>query len=88
MWAGFWVNALSGLALFVADATTKGTTVVFMAKLGIIGAALVVLVLTRRVVYGSGHEIATASLKSRALAAVSLALWFAAIATGRYMAYV
>jgi hypothetical protein len=35
MWIGFWVNAVSGVALFVADATTKGTTWVFMTKLGI-----------------------------------------------------
>src|SRR5678815_2861685 len=42
MWAGFWVNAISGVALFVADATTKGTTSVFMAKLVIIVIAVVV----------------------------------------------
>ena len=36
MWIGFWVNAISGVALFVGDATTKGTTWVFMTKLGII----------------------------------------------------
>ncbi len=32
MWFGFWVNAITGVALFVADATTKGTTTVFMAN--------------------------------------------------------
>ena len=40
MWAGFWVNAISGIALFVADATTKGTTTVFMAKIAIVVVAI------------------------------------------------
>jgi len=87
MWAGFWVNAVSGVALFVADATTKGTTTVFMAKLGIIVAAVVVLFAMRRSVYGRGTE-ATSTTAGRLLAATSLALWLLAVITGRYMAYV
>src|SRR5688500_15931061 len=86
MWIGFWVNALSGVALFVADATTKGTTTVFQAKLVIIVAAVIVLYLIRKNVYGAGT--AATSTTSGLLAGVSLALWFLAIITGRYMAYV
>jgi hypothetical protein len=85
MWAGFWVNALSGVALFVADATTKGTTTVFMAKLAIVIVAIWVLRRMRTVVYGGR---AGAAMGARLLAATSLLLWIAAIATGRYMAYV
>jgi hypothetical protein len=87
MWTGFWVNAITGVALFVADATTKGTTTVFMAKLAIIVVAVIVLFDIKRRVYGAN---ATAAVPpgARALAAASLALWFLAIATGRYMAYV
>lgn len=88
MWVGFWVNALSGVALFVADATTKGTTRVFMAKLAIILVAVGVLIAIRRTVYGGGAGSARESGQSRVLAAASLALWFLAIVTGRYMAYV
>ena len=65
MWIGFWVNALSGVALFVADATTKGTTRLFMTKLGIIAVAVVVIVLQRRTVYGRGPERAATSPQSR-----------------------
>ena len=87
MWAGFWLNAITGVALFVADATTKGTTTVFMAKLGIIVLSVIVLFDIKRRVYGrEGSTVVTPW--ARALAAASLALWFAAIATGRYMAYV
>jgi hypothetical protein len=88
MWIGFWVNTLSGVALFVADATTKGATRLFVAKLGIIAAAVLVIVVQRRTVYGRGPESAATSPQGSALAVVSLVLWFVAIATGRYMAYV
>jgi len=88
MWAGFWVNALSGAALFVADATTKGTTWVFMTKLGIIVVGVLVLFEIKRTVYGRGAEAAVESPRGSALALASLALWFLAIVTGRYMAYV
>jgi len=88
MWAGFWVNAISGVALFVADATTKGTTWVFMTKLGIIVIGVLVLFAIRREVFGQNAEAAAASSTSRVLAVASLALWFLAIVTGRYMAYV
>ena len=88
MWIGFWVNALSGVALFVADATTKGTTWVFMTKLAIIVVGVLLLVALRRTVYGHGQDNAAETPRSRTLAAASLAVWFLAIVTGRYMAYV
>ncbi len=88
MWIGFWVNAITGVALFVADATTKGTTRVFMAKLAIIVAGVVVLLAIRWTVYGQGEDRARESPRARVLAAASLMLWFLAIVTGRYMAYV
>lgn len=88
MWAGFWVNAISGVGLFAADATTKGTTTVFLSKLVIIVAAVVVLMSIKRMVYGHGRAVDESPLTVRVLAAASLLLWLAAIATGRYMAYV
>ncbi len=42
----------------------------------------------KTVVYGGGHGAASTTPRTRLLAATSLALWIAAIATGRYMAYV
>ena len=86
MWIGFWVNFVSGVALFVADATTKGTTTVFITKLAFVVMAIVVMRRTRTVVYG--RDRAGAGTAARVLAAASVALWIAAIVTGRYMAYV
>jgi hypothetical protein len=88
MWAGFWVNAISGVLLFTTDATTKGTTTVFMAKLGIIVLAVIVLTTIRRSAFGREPMSSHPSMSVKALAAASLALWLAAIITGRYMAYV
>jgi hypothetical protein len=86
MWIGFWINALSGVALFAADATTKGTTSVFMWKLGLIAVGVVVIALLKKIVYGQGVA-PVAGPAARTLAAVSLALWVVAIALGRWMAY-
>jgi hypothetical protein len=88
MWAGFWVNAISGGLLFVTDATTKGTTTVFMAKLGIIVLAVIVVATIKRSVFGQDAVSSNPPMSVKALAAASLALWLAAIITGRYMAYV
>ena len=88
MWAGFWVNAISGVLLFVTDATTKGTTTVFLSKLGIIVLAVVVLTAIKRLVFGHNPLASDPPMSVKALAAASLALWLAAIITGRYMAYV
>ena len=83
MWAGLWINVLSGLALVLAYPTKALTNPLFYAKLGLIAAALVVLArLLRRVRDG---EIESSRMKL--LAAASLAAWAAAIAAGRFLAY-
>ncbi len=88
MWIGFWVNAVSGVMLFAADATTKGTTTIFMWKLALIVFAVINIFLIKRTVYGRGVEAATAGTAAKLLAVTSMVLWIAAIATGRFMAYV
>ncbi len=88
MWFGFWVNAVTGFLLFTSDATTKGTTSLFMWKLGIIAVAVIAIQLTNRIVFGNGRPEGQVTGTARALAVASLGLWAAAILTGRYMAYV
>jgi hypothetical protein len=87
MWFGFWMNAITGLMLFAADATTKGATSLFVFKLGLVALAVVAIQLTKRRVYGGGVDATPVTSATRALAIASLLLWAAAIATGRYMAY-
>jgi hypothetical protein len=87
MWIGFWVNAISGAMLFAADATTKGSTRLFVAKLGFVVLGVVTILAIRRTVYGAGIDRASSSPTAKALAATSIALWIVAIAAGRFMAY-
>ena len=88
MWIGFWVNAVSGAMLFAADATTKGSTMLFVGKLALVAVGVVTIILTRRAVYPSGVAVATPGSGARALARLSIVVWIAAIAAGRLMAYV
>ena len=93
MWFGFWLNAASGLALFIAYPTKAITNPVFWAKLTLIAVAMWIFLRLRRHVFAEelralagppkgGHYV---GLKT--LAALSLACWAGAIFTGRFLAY-
>ena len=84
MWIGFWVNALSGVVLLAADATTKAAAPMFLIKLGLVAVAVVVMAAQRRAAFAPNAPVTPAA---RSLAVVSLAVWFVAIAAGRLMAY-
>ena len=71
-----------------SDPTTKGTTTVFMWKLVMVAAGVVLMIALKRKLYGPTIDEGTASAGVRTLAATSLILWIAAIAAGRWMAYV
>ena len=88
MWLGFWVNAVSGAMLFAADATTKGATTLFVSKLGLVMLGVVLIILTKRIVYGRAATAPSTGRAAKALAAASLIVWVVAIAAGRLMAYV
>jgi hypothetical protein len=89
MWAGFALNAVTGILLFVANATTKATQPVFYVKLSLIAAALIVTAAIRNAVdrERSGAHPPAAIRSAGRLAVVSLVLWTGAIAAGRLMAY-
>ena len=90
MWAGLAINASTGIALFISEATEKGTAWIFYVKLLLIALALTVAFRTRRLVFGDPGAAATevVPLQAKALAVASLVLWLAAITAGRLMAYV
>ena len=89
MAVGFLINASTGIALFISEATEKGVAWIFYVKLTIIAAALVVAARLRRQLFAHGGPPAsTASASVKGLAIVSLVLWFGAITAGRLMAYV
>jgi hypothetical protein len=85
IWWAFAVNALTGVLLFISDATRKGVQPIFFVKLGCIALALVVTLRTRSML--AGIETASAAASQKVLAVVSIVLWLAAIAAGRLMAY-
>jgi hypothetical protein len=88
VWAGAAMSAVSGLLLFGADASTKGTTAVFFVKLGCIAAALAVA-WRLRPVFDDGQAAGASPLpgRTRMLAVLSLLLWAGAMTAGRFMAY-
>ena len=90
MWIGLAINASTGIALFISEATEKGTAWIFYVKLLLIGLALVVAVRTRRIMFAQGGAAQTGlvPVQAKALAVASLILWFGAITAGRLMAYI
>jgi uncharacterized membrane protein len=88
MYVGFWVNALSGLALLAANATGMLANPVFYVKLVFVAGGVLVMRLLRRNVFDDAL-VATGALRpgARGLAIASLACWGAALIAGRLTAY-
>jgi hypothetical protein len=89
MWAGFAINAVTGVMLFASDATAKARQPVFYIKLTLIALALVTTAVIRRTAARApAFRDADASQEpGKRLAALSLVLWAGAVAAGRLMAY-
>jgi hypothetical protein len=87
MWWGFAINAVSGVMLFAADATSKGVLKIFFLKLACVAGGVVVMVAMRRALAVPSAG-AAAGTGVRRLAVLSLVLWATAITAGRFMAYV
>jgi hypothetical protein len=88
MWFGFWINAITGSMLFVADAITKSKNPVFYVKMTLIALALVDLYFMRKSVFRQGRPVgATLPASAKLLAGSSIVFWAAAITAGRAMAY-
>jgi hypothetical protein len=92
MWAGFWVNALSGVALLVADATTKLTNPVFYVKmafvaLGVLNMAFFKRDLLREHLADFQGVQPDLNARDRFVAVSSLVIWVGATTAGRLMGY-
>ena len=89
-WIGFGVNAVSGLFLFVSQAVTFASSLLFLIKLGCIAAGMMIAYVIqgrlRRQLADSGSDAPVAP-NTRFLALLSMALWLAAIVNGRLIAY-
>jgi hypothetical protein len=89
MWTGFWINAVSGGALVVADASRALTNPVFFIKMVLIALAVNNLRLLKpHLLAGAPAGAPRTPNRVRMLAFTSLVLWVAAITAGRLIAYI
>ena len=85
-WIGFAINLISGIILFMTDATGIAHVPVYYAKLICLALALVTTVQIRAFIDSdrSDDEIPP---RIRKIAVLSIVLWLGVIATGRLIAY-
>jgi hypothetical protein len=89
MWFAFAVTTLSGLALLVADATTKMAQVVFWVKLLFVLLAVIAMQMIKtRVLSDPLVDERPLGTTARVLAVASLFFWVAATTAGRLIAYI
>lgn len=87
MWFGLAVNAVSGVLLTVAYPIKAFTNPIFYLKLACIAAGLVLTVWIRRTVVRHPAADTRVLASGKFLAVISLAVWAAAITSGRFLAY-
>jgi hypothetical protein len=89
LWIGFWVNAISGVLLLMADASTFMAAPLFGIKIALIVAAIASMQLIRRQLpVERGGGLVTVTGYGKVLAAASLLFWTAALTAGRLTAYI
>jgi hypothetical protein len=87
MW-GFAVNAVTGVSIFLKDATSYGRNVDFYVKLLFVLGGMWILRRLRRRVFGDPHlDAAPLPPVAKRLAWASLVCWLGAIVCGRLIAY-
>ena len=88
MWGGFWLNAVSGVALWIAYPTKALTNPLFYVKLSLIVVALMLTRAIRRRIFLDRLARGAAGWSTvRRLAIASLTCWAGAITAGRLLAY-
>jgi hypothetical protein len=87
MWAGFWVNAVTGTALLMASATKRAVDPVFYIKMVFIFAGVALLQRTRNKVFRSLGPDGALPESARPLAWAALICWLGAVTSGRLLAY-
>ena len=89
LWLGFWMNAVTGAILLVADAKKLTANLDFYVKMAFIGLALINLRMLRTQVFSRPPDgDAPPPMKAKVLAVSSMIFWLGAITAGRLLAYV
>jgi hypothetical protein len=84
---GLIVNLITGVLLFMKNATTWGTALPFLAKMAFVVASAATILPIRRYVLNSGAGPNEISDRARMLAVASIVAWTAAVTAGRLLAY-
>jgi hypothetical protein len=87
MWAGFWLNLITGVSMFTKDASIYGNNEDFYIKLVFVAVGVWLLFVMRKRVF-QNPQLDNGPTPGRGLAVASLLCWFAAIIAGRLIAYV
>jgi hypothetical protein len=87
LWAGFWLNAASGVLLLIGYPTKALTNPVFYLKLLFIAVAMALVWRITQLIPDHDEAVVRSSARLRSLAMVSLACWTGAITAGRLLAY-
>jgi hypothetical protein len=83
---GLAVNLVTGLLLFMKNATAWGTSIPFLIKMSFVIASVATLIPLRRYVLSDAGR-GDVSGTMRLLAVVSIVVWSAAVTAGRLLAY-
>jgi hypothetical protein len=81
------VNLITGVLLFMKNATTWGTALPFLAKMAFVVASAATILPIRTYVLNSGAGPSEISDRARMLAIASIVAWTAAVTAGRLLAY-
>ena len=84
---GLIVNLITGVLLFMKNATTWGTALPFLAKMAFVVASAATILPIRTYVLNSGAGPSEISDRARMLAVASIVAWTAAVTAGRLLAY-
>jgi hypothetical protein len=88
IWAGFWIQVVTGILLLIAYPTKALTNPDFYIKLTLIGISIAVMKkIQSRVFSDSSLTEAAMMLKGKSLAVCSLILWLGVVTAGRLLAY-
>jgi hypothetical protein len=88
IWAGFWLEIVTGVSMFMKDASSYGRNPDLYWKLLFIAVAMGLLaVLRRRVFRDAAVDTRPVPRQARLMAGGVLVCWLAVIVTGRLLAY-
>lgn len=84
---GLMLNLVTGVLLFLKNATTWGTAIPFLIKMSLVVASAATLIPIRTYVMNSGDSQVEVNGTTRLLAMVSIVCWTGAVTAGRLLAY-